>query len=124
MILFSRTNLHSDLPLASPSYRARGYEKLLCLFPFNRFAATVTYEGINYSSSFIGGSLYFNLIIFSLVEIPANFCSLWVQGRYSFLYIYKTYLNPFGSFIFYLTYKNYFILLLKFSRNTHLKIII
>ena len=80
--LLSRILMHFESHLWKWFYVV---ERLLYLFFPHRFASTVMFDGINYSSSFIGGSLYLNLLFFTLVEIPGNFCALWVQSRYLFL---------------------------------------
>ena len=48
---------------------------------FQRFVNAMVYYGVSFSTSTIGGDMYLNFFLTSIIEFPANFVAIWIMGR-------------------------------------------
>lgn len=46
-----------------------------------RFVNALVYYGVSFSSPNLGGSIYLNFFLTSVIEIPANIAGIWAMGR-------------------------------------------
>ena len=49
----------------------------------SRFVNSLVYFGVILSSPSLGGNIYLNFFLTSVIEIPANYAAIWCMNRYS-----------------------------------------
>ena len=42
----------------------------------------MVYYGVSFSTPTLGGNMYLNFFLASIIEIPANYVSIWAMGKY------------------------------------------
>ena len=50
------------------------------IFSF-RFVNGLVYYGVSFSTPTLGGNMYLNFFLSSVIEIPANYVAIWLLGR-------------------------------------------
>ena len=48
---------------------------------YSRFVNAMVYYGVSFSTPTLGGNIYLNFFLASIVEIPANYVGIWSIGR-------------------------------------------
>ena len=46
-----------------------------------RFVNGIVYYGVSFSTPTLGGNMYLNFFLTSVIEFPANFVAIWIMGR-------------------------------------------
>lgn len=46
-----------------------------------RFLNALVYYGVSFSTPTLGGNMYLNFFLSSVIEIPANYVAIWSLGR-------------------------------------------
>ena len=49
----------------------------------SRFINSMVYYGVSLSSPSLGGNIYLNFFLTSVIEIPANYAAIWCMNKYS-----------------------------------------
>ena len=42
----------------------------------------MVYYGVSFSTPTLGGNMYLNFFLASIIEIPANYAGIWAMGRW------------------------------------------
>ena len=46
-----------------------------------RFVNAMVYYGVSFSTPTLGGNIYLNFFLLSIIEIPANYVGIWAMGK-------------------------------------------
>ena len=69
-----KRNLHPYLRVPPKLFRH------FCWSSF-RFVNAMVYYGVSFSTPTLGGNMYLNFFLASIIEIPANYVSIWAMGK-------------------------------------------